>query len=385
MTNQVLNGHITSADAFGAENLTKAQQQDMLATLFEQLLIFEKVTIRTNRTNEALNILIRNLGFDTVERLVKSGYIKFMIWSPVLVTNTGRARSDGTVDESVIYGTPPIGAGQLTDNDLDPEHNIKRVLDQFGNIPSKSKKQFVKQARNIYENIDGMDFSTNSADIIIDAYKNNTLSELGLPYGKEPDQLDLPERGKLLSLGHQVLETAVLSEYNLKSYNSFEHLKICEKNLENIGRGYNVANNTSHLLNMERLPNLKEIYYELHEDFDAVFKIRHMSGAKYYRKWINEIGDYSDAGDITYEYLQEIKGTYKVINSGAPRFLKNAIKFGASTAFSAIFKDPLSSAAAGYAFGLLEEYVIDGLLNGYNPSVFIDNIKEVVPPIVNKL
>ncbi|MGE9310861.1 hypothetical protein ACLOAU_04425 [Niabella sp. CJ426] len=379
MTNQVLNGHITSTNALGAERLTKVQQQDMLTTLFEQLLIFEKVTIRTNRTNEALSILIQNLGFDTVERLVRSGYIKFMIWAPVLVTGTGRSRDDGTVDESEIYGTPPIHAATLADEDLDPEHNITRVLDRFGNIAEKRKRQFIKKARDAYEDVDGMDFSTNTYDLIIEAYQSNTLSELGLPYAKEPEQLDLNERGQLLTLGHQVLETAVLSEYNLKSYNNFEHLKICEKNLENIGRGYNVASNTSHLFELEKVPDLKEIYKVLHNDFDAVFKIRHMAGAKYYRKWINEIGDYTDAAYITSEYLSEIKGTYKYFDSGAPRFFKNAAIYGLGTALTSKFLDPTASAIVGYGFNLLEEYVIDGLLRGHNPSMFIENVKKSIP------
>lgn len=368
---------VGSADPFGAVSMSREQEDNELAILFEQLLIFEKVTIRTNRINQSLTILIKRLGLDTVERLIRAGYIRFMLWSPLLVTSTGRETESGIIDESVIYGSPPIVTGQLSPEDLDLEYNIKRVLNSFP-IAENRKRQFVKKALPIFDTIDGMDLSKNAADLVIDSYKNNNLAGLGLPFEKEPDQLNLEERGQLLSLGHQVLETAVLSEFVLKSYDNYEHLKICENNLENIGRGYNISNNTSHLFHLENIPNLQQLYRSLRFDFDAIFKIRHMSGAKYYRKWINEIGDYSDAGYITEEYLKEIRGKYKWLDTAQGKFLKNGSMFVVGSVISALFESPVAGIAGGYGFGLLEDYLIDGLLKGHNAGMFINGIKDKI-------
>ena len=46
-----------------------------------------------------------------------------------------------------------------------------------------------------------MEFSSGSANLVIDAYKSNNLAALGLPYEKEPNQLNIEQRGKLLDLG----------------------------------------------------------------------------------------------------------------------------------------------------------------------------------------
>ena len=130
----------------------------------------------------------------------------------------------------------------------------------------------------------GMEFAGDSAKFILDAYKNNSLENLGLPFEKEPEQLHLPERKLLLDLGHKILETAMLSKYSLKSYDNYEHYAIGKHNLQTIGKAYNVSSNTSALLKLEGLPNLKEMYLKERLDFESVFKIRHLSNAKYYRK-----------------------------------------------------------------------------------------------------
>lgn len=380
MSSHVFSSAMNSADLFSEGDLTQQQENEFIATLFEQLLIFDKVTIRTNRTNQSLFVLIKCLGFETVERLVRSGYIRFMLWSPLLVTGTGIKREDGTMDESVIYGQPPIVSGSLSEEDLDPENNLEKALSRL-NFNVKAKRIFIKKAIQLYETIDGMDFSKRSAELVIDAYKNNNLSELGLPYEKEPELLGLQERSKLLDLGHQVIETAVLSKYGYKSYENYEHLKICKKNLDNIGKGYNVAGNTSHLFKLENLPDLKAIHNLFRHNFDAVFKIRHMQGAKFYRKWINEIGDHADASYITTEYLNEIRCKYKFFETKEGKFLKNGSMFTVGTIVSNLFKSAPMGVAAAYALGLLEVYVIDGLLKGHNPSMFITGLKEEVDPV----
>lgn len=92
-------------------------------------------------------------------------------------------------------------------------------------------------------------------------------------------------------------------KYNLKSFENFEHFTIFKENLNNIGKAYNVTENTSALFKLENLPNLKELFIQERMDFASVFNIRNLSNAKYYRKWINEIGENSDAKVITSEYL----------------------------------------------------------------------------------
>ena len=113
MKSEVFNNSIGSPYGFDYPKLTKEQDQQIIAGLFEQLLIFDRITISTNRLNFTLFFLISRLGINTVERLFDNGYIKLMIWSPLIVTGGGRQRKDGSMDESVIYGQPPVVAAAL--------------------------------------------------------------------------------------------------------------------------------------------------------------------------------------------------------------------------------------------------------------------------------
>ena len=132
MKSEVFNNSIGTPFDFNYPTLTKDQEEQILAGLFEQLLIFDKITISTGRLNFPLAFLISKLGLKSVERLIEAGYIRFMIYAPMIVTSTGMGKEDGTVDDSVIYGQPPIAAGSLSDEDLEPERNIHYALSIFG-------------------------------------------------------------------------------------------------------------------------------------------------------------------------------------------------------------------------------------------------------------
>lgn len=374
MKSYVFNNSIGSPYGFDYPKLTKEQEQQIIAGLFEQLLIFDRVTISTDRLNFTLFFLISRLGINTVERLFDSGYINLMIWTPLIVSGGGRQREDGSVDESVIYGQPPVVAAALGEKDIDPEENIHKALSYF-NIHRDRKRIFTRKASKNYIVPDGMEFSQESSTLVIDAYQNNTLATLGLPFDREPNQLDLKQRQMLLNLGQNVLETAILSKYNFKSYENYENYEICKQNLIHIGNAFNIAENTSRILKLENLPNLKTLYLNDNLQFNDIFKIRHLSNVKFYRKWINEVGEDANAQEITKEYLNEIKGNSKFFDSTEGKFLKNLGLFGINTVLGATIAGT-AGFAAGYALGLLEEFWLDSILKGKNPSMFIDDIKK---------
>lgn len=376
MTSKVFNSNIGSPYSFGFPKLTAEEERLILAGLFEQLLVFDKITISTNRLSFPLVFLIKNVGINKVEELIDRKLIEFMIWTPVIVTGLGKQQDDGTIDESVIYGQPPIAAGSLSNEDLDPENNIKKALDLF-NIHRDRKRIFIRRARNAYVVPNGMEFSTDSAKVIIQAFKQNNLLELGLPYDTEPDQLPLAKRQLLLELGHKLLETALLSKYELKSFENYEHYKICEQNLKNIGNALNVTKGTSEILRIEKIPDLKQLFIQEKLDFESITNLRYKSNAKYFRKWINTVSEDSNAEEITKEYLNEIKGKNKFFESTEGKFVRNIGMFGVNAALGTAVAGPIG-AVAGFGLGLLETYWLDKILKGKNPSMFIEDVEKEI-------
>lgn len=376
IASKVLNTSLGSHSDFNYPKLTEEQSKLIIAELFEQLLIFDKIILKTSRLNFTLIFLINQLGINTVEKLLEKGYIELIIWTPLIVTGTGHTNEDGTNDESVIYGQPPIVAASVSDNDSDPEKNINIALTKFNHHRDR-RRIFTRQALKRYIVPNGLEYSSDSAKLVIEAYTNNNLGTLGLPFEKDPNQLNIEERMLLLGLSSKVIETALLSKYHLKSYQNYEHYEICKKNLNNIGKAYNVTENTNTLYNLEGLPNLKKLFIEDKIEFDSIFKLRHLPTAKYYRNWINTIGESADATEITKAYLNEIKGSSKFFNSTEGKFIKNLGVFAVSTALG----DAIGGAggiAASYSLGLLEMYILDNILIGKNPSLFIDGLRKEI-------
>jgi len=387
MSNILFNNSITSSSFLGmAPKFTKAEQDNILANIFEQLLLFDKIVISTDKDNYALAFLINRLGLETVERLIRSDYINFSVKAAVIVTSRGQQREDGTIDESTIYSQPPIVGGSLGNDEINPELNVVRALRHF-NIDKKKRNDLIKKIVPKYVITDNMNLGGDSAKIIIDAYTNNNLANLGLPFSKDPFDLNVEEREKLLDLGNSVLVTSTIALNGYKSYNNFEQLEIAKQNLENIGKAYKISENVSELLRIENTPNLREIYLDNSLDISDVFKIRHLASAKYFRKWINEVGENSDSKEVTESYLAEIKGEKKFINTTKGKLIKNTLLFGATSGIGGLIGGPIGLAVgaaakpfveigADYGFGLLEEFVLNGILEGKNPKIFIDKLKE---------
>ncbi|PIQ22685.1 MAG: hypothetical protein COW65_01775 [Cytophagales bacterium CG18_big_fil_WC_8_21_14_2_50_42_9] len=389
MKNILYNNSITNSSIIGQyPSFTKEQEQSILATFFEQLLLFDFAVISTDKDNYSLTFLISKLGFDTVERLIQSGYIKFSIKSALIVSGTGNKKLDGTMDESAIYSQPPIIGGVLGEEELDPEKNVFRAVSRF-DIDRRTRNRLIKQISSCYIATDDMKIGVETTDFIINSYKQNHLETLGLPYLKEPFELNLQEREKLLELGHSILEMGIISKNGFKSYNNYSEFEIAQKSFENIGKAYKISENVSEILRIENTPDLKQIYLNNNFTISDIFKLRHLRTAKYFRKWINEVGENSNANEVTEAYLAEIKVAKSFFNTTKGKIIKNTLLYGATTGLGTIIAGqigavvgviakPVIEPAVDYGLGLIEEFTVDSIFAGKNPKIYIDKLKEEI-------
>lgn len=389
MKNILYNNSISNSSILGQiPKFTKGQENEILALFFEQLLLFDYIVISTDKDNFSLTFLISKLGIETVERLVKSGYIKFSIKSALIVSGTGNKKADGTIDESVIYSQPPIVGGVLGDEELDAEKNIFRALTRF-NIEKNLRNELIKLIAPSYISTDNMKLGTDTTDFIINSYTKNHLENLGLPFLKDPFDLNIEERQKLLGLGNSILEMGIISKNGFKSYNEFNNLEIAEKSFENIGKAFNISNNVTEILKFENTPDLKQIYLNNNFEVSDIFKLRHLKTAKYFRKWINEVGENADSKEVTEAYIAEISENKSFFNSTKGKIIKNTLLFGATTGLGTLLAGsigglvgtaikPIIDPAVDYGLGLIEEFTVDSIFAGKNPKIFIDKLKNEI-------
>jgi hypothetical protein len=391
--NTLYNNSISKNSILGVTpRYTQAEENEILASLFEQLLLFDRIVLSTDESNFTLTFLINKVGLETVERLIRSGYILFHIKSALVIYGTGRQMENGSIDESVIYNQPPIVGGSLSGDDIDPSINIYRSLIRFG-LSKRERNRLIDIITPKYIHNDGFELGKNSAEVVIGAYINNNLDQLGLPFEKDPNDLNLAERKLLQDLGHNVLDSTFLAQNNYKSYNNFAHLEISKKNLENIGKAYNISKNVSEILRIENTPDLKEIFIQNNFTIDDVFKLRHLSSAKYFRKWINEVGENANSSEVTEDYMNEIAGKKKFFSTIKGKIVKNTFLFGATTGLGALIAGPMAGVVSGavgvvaqpliepaidYSLGLLEECVLANLIEGKNPKIYVDKLKSEI-------
>ncbi|HOZ68689.1 MAG TPA: hypothetical protein PK328_04980 [Chitinophagaceae bacterium] len=384
--NNLYNNSICNSSFLGYQpNFTKEEEQDILATFFEQLLLFDCIVISTDKDNFSLTFLISKLGLDTVERLVRSGYIKFSIKSALIVTRTGHQREDGSIDESVIYSQPPIIGGVLGDEELDPERNVFRSLVRF-DIDKKRRNKLISKIAPAYISTDNMKLGVDTTDFILESYEKNHLEKLGLPFTKDPNDLNIEERGKLLDLANSILEAGIISKNGFKSYNNYGELEIAEKSLENIGKAYNISANVSEILRIENTPDLKQIYKNNQFEVEDIFKLRHLKTAKYFRKWINEVGENANSAEVTETYLAEIKEEKNFFNTTKGKIIKSTLMYGATSGLGMLIAGQIGTLVGGvvkpivepvvdYGLGLIEEFTVEGLFAGKTPKIYIDKLK----------
>lgn len=387
MNNIVYNNQIVNTSIVGSfPSFTKQEEDNILATFFEQLLLFDYIVISTDRENFTLFFLVRKLGIDTVERLFRAGYIKLSIKSAIIISGSGHALDDGSIDESVIYSQPPIVGGSLIKSDLDPEKNIHYGLKRFG-FEKKKLRSLTKIIAPNYLSTDNMDLGVDTTNFIIDSYKSNLLENSGLPYIKEPEQLTLTERQKLLGLAHSVLEMGIISKNSFKSYSNYGNLEIAQNTFRNIGKAFKISENTSEILRIENTPDLKQIFLNNNFDISDIFKLRHLKTAKYFRNWINEIGENENSSEVTAAYLADIKEVKSFFNTTKGKIIKNTLLFGATSGLGALIAGPIGVVAGAvakpfldigvdYGLSLIEEFTVDGIFAGKNPKIFIDKLKD---------
>lgn len=386
MKNIVYNNQINNSSIIGVTpRFSKQQEENLLAIFFEQLLLFDYVVISTDRNNFTLFFLIKKLGIDTIERLFRAGYVKLSIKSAIIVTGTGRQMENGEIDESVIYKQPPIVGGTLSDEDLDFEKNIYHGLTPF-NLGTKKIRQLTKVISPNYLSVDNMDLGVDATQLVLNSYKSNLLEYLNLPYDKEPEQMNLEERKKLQSLAHSILEMGIISKNSFKSYENYGNFEIAQNIYNNIGKAFKISDNTAEILSIENTPDLQQIFLQNNFDISDIFKLRHLKTAKYFRKWINEIGENENSAEVTEAYLAEIKEAKSFFNTTKGKIIKNTLLFGASTGLGTLIAGPIGALAGAsavpainlgvdYGLSLLEEFTTEGLFAGKNPKIFIDGLK----------
>ncbi len=340
----------------------------MRALFLEQLLLFDRVTVKATREDLALYFLVREFGINAIEGLLDKGLLQVLLWTPNIFT----IQSPDDPDR-LKPGTPPIMASGYSADDADIEKHLDGVLVHFTDLHRDRKRIFKRVAEKGFI-VPDWHVADEAAKVTIQAYETNRLAPLDLPFAKAPDQLTFAERSQLLDLGADVLETEVLAHYGMRSYGRYAYFELTRAAIKEIEAALNVSQNTSQILTLEKVAAIQPLITEKNLSLDAVLKLRHNTDVKQYRKWINEVSVDTDASEISSAYISAVQGSGNAVSSGSGKLLRVLSMFTLGTTISSVLAGA-PDIGGGLGLTLFDSYILERLIRGYDPRLFVDRMK----------
>jgi hypothetical protein len=370
----------------GEEFDPRWQRAKMIALIFEQLMLFDKLAIEIDRTGISLVFLIQELGLNELEELMEKGVVKLVLWTPLIFTSKGKQKADGTFDEDAIMGTPPLVAANYVEEDLDPNKSLDSALKWF-TLHNDRKRIFKRIASKTYVYPDGEDKSLadNAVKLTIDAYQQNYLSPLGLPMSKDPGYLSFEERQILSRLSLDVLDTSILSRLQYSSYEQYNSLLIASESIRTIESGLKVSTDTSEILTMENMPNIQSLIYQGVFKLKDIIWLRDRSTVEHYRNWINGLSKSDNHEKISLEFINAITGKAKFFENAKGKLLRSVGMYFLGGGLGTMIAGPLGGViglgaarvATDLGLSLFDTFTLDSVLKGWNPRMFTTDLKNL--------
>lgn len=387
--------YISSLDEFCHKFILKGQykpsQEDTLlfagrlrniqSEIFESLMLFDRVNFRVTGENVPLSMLITEVGVRGLENLIEQSAIQFTHWTPQILY----------FDDNQP-GLHALGAGRLTSAaHTDPETSIKIGLDLLRDRPNKKERATIlSKVRDLYIYADES-LEHDAKELVVSAWEANKLLPLGLD-SKDADICDLPSATKrlLCKCAEDLLEYKHIVSKQLTSTDKVSNLSFFHDCTKKINSSiYHDA--FSAILKFENFPDLKRVFEEIDFPLKKAEKMRSSNNAQKFRGWLASATGGGDIQSISESYISSIVNKKGFLDKPVGKITKTAVMALAGAGVGALASPvgsaiggvvgPLVSPAADIGLDLVDQFFLDGLLKGWSPKMFIDEVKGLkIPP-----
>ncbi len=349
------------------------------ASLFENFLLFDTLSFKVHGENIPLVILLNLFGVRGVEELLEQNALEFILWDQML---------GYVVDD--IDGVEPLTHGQYNSPaHSDPEESIKLGFNWMSKQPKTSnKKNLIRKIRNVYS-VPKKNLSGKAVALSRSAFESGKLKIYGLfPEKSAFIDLDLENRKKLCKCAEDILQYIHLIDSNMSSYSNFEFYQIFNDSNKKIHQAINLQKNFIELSKLENIPDLQKIFLKISKPFDRVLKLRNKISSKKFRSWLAECSNNNDGFEITKEYVDAIFNSKGFFQTKIGRFTKTIAISAIGTGIGVLVAGPagavggagvgkLLEPAADFGLDMLDEFVLSGLIKGWTPKIFFDDLSKL--------
>ena len=359
------------------EYLIEAKSID--ASLFEHFLLFDTISFKVYGENIPLVILLNKFGVKGVEALLEQEALEFVLWNQMITY---------MVDD--IAGVDPLQHGTCSSAPhSDPEESIKSGFNWMSKQPRTSvKKNLIRKIRDVYA-LPDESLSGKAVALSRSAYDSGKLT----PYDLSPKKCDfrdlnLEGRKKLCHCAEEILQYSHLLNQNMSSYSQFEFYQMFNDSNRRLHEALHLQSNFNSLSQLEDIPNLRNLYLELSDPFKNIVKIRNKNSSKKFRTWLTECTNCESSIEITKEYVDAIANSKGFFQNKTGRFSKNIAMSAIGAGVGMLIAGPAGAAggagaakllepAADFGLDLLDEFVLSGLMKGWTPKIFFDDVRKL--------
>ena len=356
--------------------------------LFENLLLFDKLSLKVMGESIAIPVLIGAFGQKGFDSLVEQGAIEFVLWNEAIgfvVKNIPGV--DGMV--SMAHNTPEYA---------DPERSIETGLSWMPDAPKgRRRRQLVRRLIPLFRKTETKIAET-SLKVVRDALKNGTLEHYGIPKiaGKHADNLTGVQKQIIAKCAEDLTEYEFILKNNMTSFSDYRYFSPFWSSAERFQIMNRTVTGFSRLSELEGLPDLKALFDEIDDPLKRLSEVRKTTNARLFRQWLENTAGESPDADMVKAYLDAISERKGVLDSTRGKLLKAialaAVGMGAGS-IAAEYAGAAVGAASGVAAvaaagkiaefttetatGLLDTFVLERVTKGWSPRMFFDDLSKL--------
>lgn len=143
---------------------------------------------------------------------------------------------------------------------------------------------------------------------------------------------------------------------------------------EDVAKAFKITENSSTIMSVENMPNLKELYLSKKYSVDDIFRLRHLNNAKLFRKWINDFNTDFDSKELTEAYIYEATNSKTFFETTKGKLLKQVGVFTASN-LAGVIIGGLAGIGVSLPISILADQAIDSIIKNKNPKIYLENLK----------